>query len=118
MRNIAAVMGLALYLFASALYVGTTQERAIPFGLGDSGYHVAELDAATAGIIPIADNRTIASGPNYQTVGGNNSHGSVAILKTVQKGITSWMWQFKLHHNDAPDHLRKEDLIYPFHYFW
>lgn len=111
-------MGLALYLFASALYVGATQEHVLPLGLGDSGYHVAELDAATAGIVPFAESRTIAAGPSQASSAGGSNHVSLAVLRSIQHGVTSWIWQFELRRNEAPIHIRKEDLIYPFHYFW
>lgn len=117
-KHIALMMGLALYLLVSGLYAGATQGHVALYGQSESGYHVAELDVATVGIVPFAESRTIASGPNQHPGGGNSPHGSIAVLRTVQKGITSWMWQYALYQNDAPVHLRKEDLIYPFHYFW
>lgn len=118
LRHITLLIGFGVYLLASGIYTGVTQDRIVSEYPEAAGYHVIELDVAMVGIVPFAESRTIASGPSSCHSGFGSKIGSAAILKTLYQSIKSWFWQFELRRLNVPIQLRKEDLIYPFHYFW
>jgi len=118
LRHITSLVGLGVYLLASGIYTGVTQDRTVYEYPEAAGYHLVELDVAMVGIVPFAESRTIASGPSSWHSGFGSKIGSTAILKTLYQSIKSWFWQFELRRQNVPIQFRKEDLIYPFHYFW
>ena len=118
LRHITFLIGLAVYLVASGIYTGVSQDQIASQYPKATGFHLAELDVTMVGIVPIAESRTIASGPSSWHNGGGPNPGSATFLKSMHRSITSWLWQFVLRRHNEPIQLRKEDLIFPFHYFW